>query len=54
MRIIIWFHQAKFKTKEEAKQAIFEYIEVFYNRLRIHSANDYKSPEEFEMLYNFN
>jgi len=44
-------HQVKFKTKEEAKLAIFEYIEVFYNRYRIHSANDYLSPEDFERLY---
>ncbi|MCK5285407.1 MAG: IS3 family transposase [Alphaproteobacteria bacterium] len=27
---------------------IFEYIEVFYNRVRIHSANDYTSPVDFE------
>ena len=38
----------KFKTKEEAKRAIFEYIEVFYNRKRMHSANDYCSPVEYE------
>ncbi|QGO25361.1 hypothetical protein Psal025_03567 (plasmid) [Piscirickettsia salmonis] len=30
-----------FKNRQEAKSAIFEYIEVFYNRKRIHSANDY-------------
>ena len=41
-------HQCKFKTREEAKHVIFEYIEVFYNRIRIHSANDYLSPVEFE------
>ena len=34
-------HHCQFKTRTEAKQAIFEYIEVFYNRERIHSANDY-------------
>src|ERR1700729_3382901 len=33
-------HHYKFKTREEAKHVIFEYIEVFYNRIRIHSAND--------------
>jgi len=43
-------HQCKFKTREEAKKAIFEYIEVYYNRLRMHSANDYLSPAEFENL----
>lgn len=47
-------HHVKFNTQEEAKQAIFEYIEVFYNRVRMHSANDYLSPVEFEQAYNFN
>lgn len=41
-------HHHKFKNKEEAKYVIFEYIEVFYNRIRIHSANDYLSPVDFE------
>ena len=47
-------HHVKFKTKEEAKQAIFEFIEAFYNRVRMHSANDYLSPVEFEQTYNVN
>lgn len=42
-------HHEQFTTREEAKQAIFEYIEVYYNRLRMHSANDYLSPVEYEM-----
>lgn len=41
-------HHCKFKTREEAKQAIFEYIEVFYNRIRIHSANNYLAPAMYE------
>ncbi len=41
-------HQQQFKTRSEAKQAIFEYIEVFYNRERIHSANGYLSPVKYE------
>lgn len=41
-------HHEKFHTRDEAKQEIFEYIEVYYNRLRMHSANDYLSPVEFE------
>ncbi|QGP60399.1 putative transposase OrfB [Piscirickettsia salmonis] len=41
-------HHMNFKNRQEAKSAIFEYIEVFYNRKRIHSANDYLSPEEYE------
>ena len=41
-------HHEDFKTREEAKQAIFEYIEVFYNRERLHSSNDYMSPMDYE------
>ena len=41
-------HHVFFKTRDDAKQAIFEYIEVFYNRKRIHSTNDYLSPADFE------
>ena len=39
-----------FKTIDDARQNIFEYIEVFYNRQRRHSANHYRSPVEFEQL----
>ena len=35
-------------NQQEAKNVIFEYIEVFYNRIRTHSANNYLSPVEFE------
>ncbi len=42
-------HHCRFKTRVEAKQAIFEYIEVFYNRERLHSANDYLSPVDYEI-----
>lgn len=38
----------QFNNQQEAKNVIFEYIEVFYNRIRIHSANNYLSPVEFE------
>lgn len=37
-----------YKTREEAKRSIFEYVEVFYNRVRLHSFNGYLSPVEFE------
>lgn len=37
-----------FKTKEEARQAIFDYIEVFYNRVRLHSALGDLSPLDYE------
>lgn len=37
-----------YMTRSEAKNKIFEYIEVFYNRTRIHSTLDYRSPAQFE------
>ena len=40
-----------YKSRAEAKLDIFEYIEVFYNRFRLHSALGYESPEEFEKNY---
>ncbi|WP_317980352.1 IS3 family transposase [Paenibacillus glycanilyticus] len=38
----------RFRTKDQAYTALFEYIEFFYNRKRIHSALNYLSPERFE------
>jgi putative transposase len=35
-------------TKQEARTAIFDYIETFYNRKRLHSTLGYRSPEEYE------
>jgi len=37
-----------FRTREEARQAIFEYIEIYYNRKRAHSTLGYLSPFEYE------
>ncbi len=34
------------RTRAEARVALFEYIEVFYNRQRLHSARDYRTPQE--------
>ena len=42
-------HHCDFATRAETKQEIFEYIKVFYNRKRLHSANDYMSPADDEM-----
>jgi putative transposase len=39
-------HLARFRTREEAKAAVFDYIEVFYNRQRLHSAIGYRTPAE--------
>jgi transposase InsO family protein len=38
----------RFNSREEARAKLFEYIEVFYNRTRMHSSLGYKSPVEFE------
>ena len=37
-----------YKVRSQARRDIFEYIEVFYNRVRIHSAIGYMSPENYE------
>ena len=37
-----------YRTREEARASIFDYIEAFYNRIRIHSTLGYVSPAEFE------
>ena len=37
-----------YRTRAQAKQSLFEYIEVFYNRQRRHSTLGYLSPAEFE------
>jgi transposase InsO family protein len=39
-----WLNDCKFKTRDEAKKAVFDYIELFYNRRRTHSSNDYIPP----------
>jgi putative transposase len=44
-------HWDNYKTIDEAKQKVFEYIEIFYNRKRLHSGIGYKSPIEFERAY---
>lgn len=41
-------HHQRYATREEARRSIFEYIEVFYNRKRLHSSIGYVSPEAFE------
>ena len=44
-------HREHFKTRAQAKAAIFEYIEVFYNRQRRHSAVNYQTPvQAFENM----
>lgn len=44
-------HGRPLATRRQARSAIFEYIEVFYNRQRLHSALGYRSPLQFEALH---
>ena len=43
-------HHQRYLTRDEARQDIFEWIEVFYNRQRRHSTLGYRSPAEFEAM----
>jgi transposase InsO family protein len=40
-------HEARYATREQAKADIFEYIEAFYNRKRLHSTLGYVSPQTY-------
>ena len=41
-------YHRRYESRAEARNDIFEYIEVFYNRIRLHSAIGYESPESYE------
>lgn len=41
-------HGERFATREQAKKHLFDYIEVYYNRQRLHSSLGYLSPTQFE------
>ena len=38
-------------TRQEAATSIFEYIEIYYNRQRMHSALNYQTPEDFDATF---
>jgi len=46
-----WLNRFSIYNYSQAYRLVFEYIEAFYNTVRIHSHNDYMSPDEFEKLY---
>lgn len=43
-------YQIDFETRADARTSIFEYIEVFYNRQRLHSSNGYEAPLVYESI----
>jgi len=45
-------HWERYATRDEAKKSVFEYIEVYYNRKRMHSSIGYMNPVEFENSLN--
>jgi putative transposase len=44
-------HHERYATRQEARTSVFDYIEVFYNRQRVHSAIDYQTPAEYESCW---
>jgi len=44
-------HRRVFATRSQAESDIFEYIEVFYNRIRLHSSIGYQTPDSFDAAY---
>ncbi len=44
-------HAESFAGLDDAYSSVFEYIELFYNNVKRHSANDYKSPKDYEQIY---
>jgi transposase InsO family protein len=46
-------HHRNFKTREQARSELFDYIEVFYNRQRLHSSLNYRTPAAVEAGFQF-
>ena len=44
-------HHQKYRNRWQARQSLFEYIERFYNRRRLHSTLGYRTPVQFEEAY---
>lgn len=42
-----WLHGKRFKTQQEAEDEVFRYIEIWYNRFRLHSSLGYRTPDQF-------
>jgi putative transposase len=48
-----WLNGKRFRTREDAKRAVFWYIEVYYKRYRLHESNNYQTPNEYLTAANF-
>lgn len=46
-------YRRQYESRQQAKQDIFEYMHVWYNRKRMHSALRYMSPEVFEIKWQY-
>lgn len=46
-----WVNHEDYRTRQQARESIFEYIEVFYNRQRRHATLNYLTPAEFEAMH---
>ena len=42
-----WLNDKRFRTREDARRAVFWYIEVYYKNYRLHESNGYKTPNDF-------
>ena len=49
---LIYRREREFASLAEARTALFDYIEVFYNRQRLHSALGFQTPTAFELSRN--
>jgi putative transposase len=47
-----WLYHFTFDSRAQARRYVFDYIEDFYNRSRLHSSLGYRSPEEYETVSN--
>lgn len=46
-----WLNRFKIQNYQQAYQLVFEYINAFYNTVRVHSHYNYMSPNDYEKLY---
>lgn len=46
-----WLYRFRICNNDQTYRLVFEYIETFYNTVRIHSHCDYMSPNDYEKLY---